>query len=161
MRGWVLAEHGQCEEGIAELRQGLEMARQQPLSLGDALFLLAEAEARKGASAEARAALEEGLAVLSEEWFHESTLLQLRGELLAREDSHEAEASFREAMALAHQQGARMFELRATTSLARWLTERGRVAEARRLLAPLYASFTEGFDTRDLVEAKALLDELG
>jgi len=54
-----------------------------------------------------------------------------------------------------------MYELRATTSLARWLTEGGRVAEARRLLAPLYAWFTEGFDTRDLREAKGLLEELG
>ena len=103
---------------------------------------------------------EEGLAALSEEWIGRAPLLHLRGELLAREDGPAAEASFREAIALARRQGARMYELRATTSLARWLTEGGRVTEARRLLAPLYASFTEGFDTRDLMEARALLEEL-
>ena len=96
----------------------------------------------------------------SEEGFEKPALLHLRGELLAREAIPEAEATFREAIALARRQGARMYELRATTSLARWLTEGGRVAEARTLLAPLYASFTEGFDTRDLIEAKALLEEL-
>ncbi|TMA72506.1 MAG: hypothetical protein E6J77_25275 [Deltaproteobacteria bacterium] len=174
MRGWALAEQGQYDEGIAQLRRGIEMLRemQHGLTLGYALGLLAEAQTRSGAISEARAALEEGFAVASEEGFEKPALLHLRGELLAREAIPEAEATFREAIALARRQGARMYELRATTSLARWLTgqvprervgprEGGRVAEARTLLAPLYASFTEGFDTRDLIEAKALLEELG
>jgi len=161
-RGWALAEQGQCDEGIAQLRQGIEMQRaiQQSLGVGYALSCLAEAHARSGAIREARAVLEEGLAV-SEEEIYKPPLLHLQGELLAREGRPEAEASFRAAIELARRQGARMHELRAATSLARWLTEGGRVAEARRLLAPLHAWFTEGFDTRDLVEAKALLDELG
>jgi class 3 adenylate cyclase/predicted ATPase len=162
MRGWALSEQGQCEEGIAQLRQGIETMRatQHGVALAHALGLLAEAQARSGAISDARAVLEQGLAALSEDWFAKPALLHLRGELLAREGGPEAEASFREAIELARRQGARMYELRATTSLARWLTDGGSVAEARRLLAPLYASFTEGFDTRDLVEAKVLLEQL-
>src|SRR3990172_9391357 len=71
------------------------------------------------------------------------------------------EPDLREAVALAHEMGAKLQELRAATSLARQLVGRGRTAEGRELLAPLYASFTEGFGARDLVDAKALLDELG
>ena len=138
----------------------MNRAIQQTLGTRYALSLLVEAQVRSGAIAEARAVLEEGLAASSEERIEKSALLHLRAELLAREGSPEAEASFREAIALARRQGAKMYELRATTSLARWLTKGGRVAEARRMLARLYASFTEGFDTRDLVEAKALLEEL-
>jgi hypothetical protein len=117
-------------------------------SLGRSLGLLAEAHARSGAIAEARAVLEEGLAALSEELVHKPALLHLRGELLAREGNPEAEASFREAIALARSQGARMYELRATTSLARLLRDQRRRAEARDVLAPVYGWFTEGFDTR-------------
>ena len=89
-------------------------------------------------------------------------LLRVRGDLLARQgaEASAVEASYREAMDLARRHGAKAFELRATTSFGRWLQAQGRAAEARDLLAPLYASFTEGFDTRDLVEAKALLAEL-
>jgi class 3 adenylate cyclase/predicted ATPase len=162
MRGWALAEQGQCDEGIAQLRRGIEMLRatQHGVYLAHALGLLAEAQARSGAIAEARAVLEQGLTALSEEWFEKPALLHLRGELLAREGRPEAETSFREAIELARRQGAKMYEIRATTSLARWLADRGHVAEARRLLAPLHASFTEGLETRDLIEAKALLEQL-
>ena len=76
-------------------------------------------------------------------------------------DEHTAaEASFRDAIALAQRQGARLFELRASTSLARLWRDQGRRKEARALLAPIYGWFTEGFDAPDLKEAKALLDEL-
>jgi predicted ATPase len=69
-------------------------------------------------------------------------------------------ARYHRALAIAREQGARSFELRAATSLARLWRDQGKRAEARDLLAPVYAWFTEGFDTRDLVEAKALLAEL-
>jgi predicted ATPase len=88
---------------------------------------------------------------------------RLRGELTARlpySDPAQAEDSFRTALAIAREQGTRGYELRAATSLARLWGKQGRRGEARDLLAPLYDSFTEGFDTADLKEAKALLDEL-
>jgi predicted ATPase len=75
-------------------------------------------------------------------------------------DPAKAEDSFRTALAIAREQGTRGYELRAATSLARLLGQEGRQGEVRDLLAPLYGSFIEGFDTPDLKEAKALLDEL-
>jgi len=87
----------------------------------------------------------------------------LRGELTGRlpyPDSAKAEDSFRTALAIAREQATRGYELRAATSLARLWGEQSRRAEAHKLLAPIYGWFTEGFDTADLKEAKALLDEL-
>jgi len=75
-------------------------------------------------------------------------------------DPAKTEDSFRTALAIAREQGTRGYELRAATSLARLWAEQGRRAEARELLAAVYGSFTEGFDTPDLKEAKALLDAL-
>jgi predicted ATPase len=71
-----------------------------------------------------------------------------------------AEASFRDAVGLARQQTAKLFELRSSSSLARLWRDQGNTQQARELLAPVYGWFTEGFDTLDLKEAKALLDEL-
>jgi predicted ATPase len=88
---------------------------------------------------------------------------RLRGELTGRlphPDPAKAEDSFRTALAIAREQGTRGYELRAAASLARLWREQGRRGEARDLLAPLYASFSEGFDTADLKDAKALLDQL-
>jgi len=79
---------------------------------------------------------------------------------MAQGKSVEAESSFRSAIEIARTQSARMWELRATTSLARLLAKQGRRDEARAMLAEIYGWFTEGFDTRDLKDAKALLDEL-
>jgi predicted ATPase len=93
----------------------------------------------------------------------EAELHRLRGEwLIARRSGEHAEAAacFDRSLAVARRQGAKMWELRTTVSLARLRRERGRHAEARDLLAPVYGWFTEGFDTPDLKEAKALLDEL-
>jgi predicted ATPase len=87
----------------------------------------------------------------------------LRGELTGRlpyPDPAKAEESFRTALAIAREQGTRGYELRAATSLARLWLKQGRRGEARELLAPLYGSFTEGFDTADLKDAAKLLDEL-
>ena len=87
----------------------------------------------------------------------------MRGELTGRlpyPDPAKAEDSLHTALAIAREQGTRGYELRAATSLGRLWGEQGRRAEARDLLAPIYGWFTEGFDTADLKEAKALLDEL-
>src|SRR5262249_8444774 len=84
--------------------------------------------------------------------------LRFRGDLLARQGAGAApvEAAYRGAIELARRQSARSYELRAATSLGRWLVSHCRAGDARDAVAPLYASFAEGFDTKDLIEAKAL-----
>ena len=107
--------------------------------------------------------MEEALAsteVSGERWWL-AELHRLRGQLLAARGQHDkGEACFRQAIVVSSEQRARMLELRAATSLARLWSDRGKNAEARDLLAPIYGWFTEGFDTLDLKEARMLLDEL-
>jgi predicted ATPase len=167
VHGWAVGEGGAAEIGIAELRQGLAaieaMGVQQhtPGFLG----LLARLHLATKNFGEALAALDEALARvdrLEERWF-EADLLRLKGEALLNvrpDQSAEAEACFHQALGVARDQGARLWELRAATSLARLWRDQGNRAEARDLLAPVYGWFTEGFDTADLKDAKALLDEL-
>jgi predicted ATPase len=129
------------------------------------LALLAEALALAGKIGEGLAALDDALAKAAASGVRawDAEIHRLRGELTGRlphPDPAKAEDSFRPALAIAREQGTRGYELRATTSLARLWGEQGRRSEARELLAPLYGSFTEGFDTADLKDAKALLDEL-
>ncbi len=97
------------------------------------------------------------------EGLYESELHRVKGELLLSrrgDASEEAEACFRRAIEIARPHGEKSLELRAVTSLSRLLSGHGRREEARRMLAETYGWFTEGFDTRNLKEAKALLDEL-
>ena len=99
---------------------------------------------------------------LEERWF-EAELYRLKGDallILSPERAAEAEACYHQALAVARDQGASLWELRAATSLARLWRNQSRRAEARDLLAPVYGWFTEGFETADLKDAKALLDEL-
>ena len=94
---------------------------------------------------------------------HAAELYRIKGELLLRQavpDAPQAEACFQQALAVARRQQAKSWELRAALSLSRLWQHQGKRAEARELLAPVYGWFTEGFDTADLQEAKALLDEL-
>jgi predicted ATPase len=94
---------------------------------------------------------------------HKAELQRLHGDLLLVKDPAnvtEAERCYRTALDVARKQNAKSWELRATTSLARMLAQRGHGAEARAMLADIYGWFTEGFETRDLIEAKALLDQL-
>jgi len=95
---------------------------------------------------------------------HEAELYRLKGELLLQQDipdEHEAESCLRQAVDVARQQQAKSLELRAAMSLSRLWQQQGKRVEAHELLAPIYGWFTEGFDTADLQEAKALLAELG
>jgi predicted ATPase len=104
-----------------------------------------------------------GLAQQTGEHWTDSFLHRIRGEILLKRDPANtvpAEGAFLTAIAIAQQQKARSFELRAAMSMARLWRDQGKREEARDLLAPVYKWFTEGFDTRDLKEAKALLDEL-
>jgi len=167
LRGWALAEQGQGAEGIAQIRQGLAAWQ----AMGEALYqprfraLLAEAYGNVGQP-------EAGLTVLAEVLadvhntglcYCEAELYRLKGELMLQQatgSGDEAEICFRQALDIAHRQQAKSLELRAATSLAQLWQQQGKRAEARELLAPIYGWFTEGFDTADLQEAKALLKAL-
>ena len=105
--------------------------------------------------------LEEALTVNPDERFWRPETLRLRGDIHRQQGEEElAEADFRDAIALAREMSAKAWELRAATSLARLWRDQRKRADARGLLAPVYGWFTEGFDTQDLKETKALLDEL-
>ena len=114
------------------------------------------------AQAEAQRAFPATTVVIGERWF-EAELRRVQGEWLVthrRDERQRAEACFNRALTVAREQNARTWELRAAMSLARLWRDQGKVQQARELLAPLYGWFTEGFDTRDLKEAKALLEQL-
>ena len=135
------------------------------------LALLAEAHGQAGQAEEGLATLAEALAFVeqTEERFYEAELYRLTGELSLQSQAagqkskveEEAEACFQKALDIARDQQAKSWELRAATSLARLWQQQGKTAKAHQLLSEIYDWFTEGFDTKDLQEAKALLEELG
>jgi predicted ATPase len=167
LRGWALAASGHGEEGRAQIQQGLatsrarRAARDRPYQLA----LLAETSAQVGQTAEGLEALDEALTTVAQSaarWW-EAELYRLRGELLLRHavaPPEEAEACFQQALDIARQQQAKSLELRAAMSLSRLWQQQGQRDNARELLAPIYGWFTEGFETADLQEAQALLEEL-
>jgi predicted ATPase len=168
LQGWADAQKGEVTTGIARIRDGLAAAEATGARAVTPLFLtlLAEALVLAGKIEEALVILDDALAkaAASGERGWNAEIHRLRGDLTARlpySDPAKAEDSFCTALAIAREQGTRGYELRAATSLARLLHEQGRRTEARDLLAPLYSWFTEGFDTADLKDAKALLEELG
>ena len=163
LRGWALAERGHGEEGLAQMRQGLDASSMSPLFWRvHFLALLAEVSGRAGKIEEGLDALAEALRAVDDKGigYYEPELHRLKGELLlARgpENSADAEACFRQAIAIARRQRARSLELRAVMSLSRLYHGQGKQDEVRPILAEIYGWFTEGFDTVDLREAKALL----
>jgi predicted ATPase len=166
-RALALAEQGQLQEGIAGLRAFLEAIRAEGTLLGLPMMLamLAEALGKAGQAEEGLALLDEaqGLVAKTRERGFEAGGHRFKGELLlsrSPSDQPGAEACFREALEVARRQSAKSFELRAATSLARLWQSQGKRDEARDLLAPVYDWFTEGFDTKDLRDAMALLEEL-
>jgi len=157
---------GQAREALGLLTQGQAQFR----SIGGALGLpmlftsLAEAYAMVGQPAEARNCLAEAAQITETtgERVGEAELHRVRGDLLNAAGDHSgAEQHYRQAIAVAERQSAKLFQLRASTSLARLWHDQGKRAEARDLLNPIYDWFTEGFDAPDLKEARALLAELG
>jgi predicted ATPase len=165
--GWGLAAQGQGAEGIAQMRQGLAALWGTGTIRGVRRFLarLAEAYEQVGQVDEGLSILAEALAVVDTtgERRDEAELHRLHGELLLRQavpDVQAAEACFQQVLAIAGQQQAKSWELRAAMSLARLWQQQGKRTEARALLAPIYGWFTEGFDTADLQDAKALLEAL-
>jgi predicted ATPase len=166
-RGWALAAQGQRTEGITQMHQGLDALRTRGVGvlLPRIHTLLAEAYGESGQAKEGLRLLAEALATADHQGMHlwEPELYRVKGELLLRQpvpDAPEAERCFRQALDSARRQEAKSLELRAATSLSRLWQRQGRRAEARQLLAPIYGWFTEGFETVDLKEAKALLEEL-
>jgi tetratricopeptide (TPR) repeat protein len=163
-KGVTLADGGEPREGIECLVRGLADYRAIGTQLSVPVFLsmLAEAHAKDGDRAKASTVLQEAFDVAAKtgERQLQSELHRIRGGLLLETNSADAQAEVTTAIKIAAEQGARLFELRATTSLARLLASQGRRPEARTMLADIYNWFTEGFDTVDLKEAKALLDEL-
>jgi len=167
-QGWAMTQRGPGVTAVERIRDGLAATRaagsrfHEPMVLGllaEALGLTGEIEAGLKVLAEALA-----LAQASGARGNDAELHRLRGVLLGRlpsPDWNEMDASFRLALAIAREQGTRGFELRAAVNLARLLCDQGRHAEARDLLGSVYGWFTEGFDTPDLKDARALLNELG
>jgi DNA-binding winged helix-turn-helix (wHTH) protein/predicted ATPase len=166
LRGWALSARGDIEQGIVLMRQTLDLYRDigSEISRPHFLGLLAEALIKTGEAGEALDALGEALtsAHNTGQRYYESELYRLKGQLMLSlaKDAHQAETCFQQALEVARRQRALSFELRAATSLGRLLRQTDRTDEARRILADCLNSFTEGFDTSDLVEAKSLLDEL-
>jgi predicted ATPase len=165
--GWALTAQGQGEEGIAHMRQGLAAFRATGAELAQPYYLalLGEAYGALGQAGEGLKVLAEALATTHKtgEQFCEAELHRLKGKLLlAGSAAHhaEAEACFQQALDVARRQRAKSWELRAAMSLSRLWQQQGKRAEAHALLTPIYGWFTEGFDTADLQEAKALLDAL-
>jgi predicted ATPase len=167
LHGWALAQQGQAQEGIAQLTQGLSAWRATGAEQARAyiLALLAEAYGTIAQPASGLTVLAEALTLAEttgDRWY-DPELYRLKGALLLQQspDHHvEAEACFHQAIAIAQNQQAKSFELRAATSLARLWQQQGKRQEAHDLLAPVYHWFTEGFDTADLQEAKALREAL-
>jgi predicted ATPase len=187
LRGWALAQQGHWSEGAAQVREGIAGLRASGIEMRQTfhLALLAESLMAGDQIEEGLAVAAEALAVVEAtgERFYEAELHRLRGELLLRQESGagrpfpaepaaarphvpdsswlgEAAACFRRALDVARRQGAKSLELRAALSLARLLRDRGQPAEGRRLLAATFGWFTEGWDTPDLQDARAFLEEL-
>ncbi len=172
LRGWVLAEAGELESGIAQMCQGLDSYKATGAELLRPYFLAVLAKAYLKADL-----LEVGIGVLTEaleavektgERFWEAELYRLQGEHLraklqrtsAKETEAQVEECFRQALDISRRQGAKSLELRAAMSLARLWQQQSQTEQARQLLFEIYSWFTEGFDTADLKDAKALLTEL-
>jgi predicted ATPase len=165
LRGWALGEQGQAAEGLVQIQQGMAIWQDTKQELGQPFWLALLAE-QYGKAAQ----VEEGFRLLCDAlrvthsrgvrlW--EAELHRLQGELLlARSGAQQAqaEACFRQALDVARGQGARSFELRAAMSLSRLWQQQGKRGEGQQLLAQIYGWFTEGFDTADLQEARALLE---
>jgi predicted ATPase len=167
LRGCAFAAGGQIEAGITELRGALDVLRAAGAELGRPYFtgILAKAYEKAGQPAQGLAVIEEAVECMNRtgQRMSEAELQTIKGDLFLaayRDKEAEAEDCFRHAIDCARRQGAKSWELRAALSLSRLWRAQGKHEDARTLLAEIYGWFTEGFDTRDLKEAQALLQEL-
>jgi len=165
--GWALAMQDEGEAGMAQIHQGIAalLAIGETVSQPIYLVLLVEALGRAGQVEEGLRLLAEALAAFEASGRGDmlAEAYRLQGALLLRQsapDPTQAETCFQQALAIARRQQAKSWELRTAMSLSRLWQHQGKRAEAHELLAPIYGWFTEGFDTADLQDAKALLEEL-
>jgi class 3 adenylate cyclase/predicted ATPase len=165
LHGWAQTAQGQSEDGIAEITRGIATFRATGARtwLPHFLGLQAETFARAKRIDDGIASVAEALALADEERCWQPELNRIKGELLLAVSSNnhaEAEHCFSQALDIARRQQAKSWELRTAVSLGRLWKQKGKRDEAHDLLAPVYNWFTEGFDTSDLKDAKALLDSL-
>jgi predicted ATPase len=182
LRGWALLEKGQWEKGISQIREGLDARpRGTELDRSHYLILLAEGYGKSQQVGEGLALLAEALDGMGRtgDCYYEAELYRMKGELTLQKfqvlgskfqvpsstqpptpSTQEAEGCFHKAIEVARKQQAKSLELRAVTSLARLWQRQGKRDDARQMLAEVYIWFTEGFDTKDLQEARALLEQL-
>jgi predicted ATPase len=166
-RGALFAETGNAPEAVRAITSGMTLLRSTGATLYEPYHLwhLAMAYAELDQPDDAQRCIHEAIAKverLNEKWC-EAEVHRMAGEIALKSpapDTEKAEKYFDRALAVARQQQAKSWELRAAMSIARLWRDQGKRDEARELLAPVYGWFTEGFDTRDLKEAKALVDEL-
>jgi predicted ATPase len=165
-RGWLLALTGESTDAFHTLTSGIAAWRSAGVTLfvPDYLSHLAGAHADLGKIDDASRCVRDALAMIDEtkETLSEAEVNRIAGEIALKppRDETKAQAYFERALEVARAQQAKSLELRAAMSMARLWRDQGKLDEARDLLAPVYGWFTEGFDTLDLKEAKALLDEL-
>jgi class 3 adenylate cyclase/DNA-binding winged helix-turn-helix (wHTH) protein/predicted ATPase len=173
LRGSAMAELESSEKGIAQIRQGLDAYRATEAEVGWSFFLalLASACGKAGQVQVGLSALTEAMAMVRKtgERYYEPELHRIEGELMlqgpstrthGRVNAEEAEVCFHKAIAIAHRQDAKSFELRALLSLTRLWQQQGKTAPALQRLAEIYDAFAEGFETADLRQAKVLLEKL-
>jgi predicted ATPase len=163
-RAWMTVDTGRVDEGLGEMRRSLTRLLGVFPPVEWLVVVLAEVCGRNGLPDEGLAIVEEALTRSEKIPYLQAEFYRLKGELTLLKDPRsgvEAERCLRRAIKVAQHQAARLFELRAITSLARLLAQQGRRGEARTMLAAIYGWFTEGFDTADLKDAEALLEELG
>ena len=164
-QGWLLALGGKAADAVQVMTSSLIASRPQTLDHPFVWSSLARAHAEVSQFDDAWRSIDEALTLIKktkERWF-EAEVNRIAGEIALKSfspDPEKAEAYFERALAVARQQQAKSWELRAAMSMARLWRDQGKRDEARDLLAPVYGWFTEGFDTLDLKEAKMLLDEL-
>jgi len=167
-RGWLFGVTGQAADAVRAITTGMTSLRSTGATLYEPrhLWPLAIAYAELGKPDDARRCIDDAIDKVerSKEKWCEAEVHRVAGEIALKSpepDVEKAETYFERALAVARQQQTKSWELRAAMSMARLWRSQGKPQQARELLAPVYGWFTEGFDTRDLKEAKALLEELG
>ena len=167
VRGWLFALTGSASDAVGAIASGITSLRSTGANLYEPMHLwhLAIAYAELGRPDDARRCIDDAIDKVkrSKEKWCEAEVNRIAGEVALKSpapDTEKAEKYFDRALAVARQQQAKSWELRAAMSLARLWRSQGKVQQARELLAPVYGWFSEGFDTRDLKEAKALLEQL-